>query len=123
MADRMVGPLADKQQLIRQVLAEPRDSALGRAIATCNAMRLKPGFVGFAGAAAGTMIVLSGLPAVERSAAELGARMGLGDTPARIALAAARLALYAAVIIGMGLLVTSGLVALVYRAFPHVVGS
>lgn len=68
------------------------DSVVGSAVQYWHDMRKQDGVAGYVGAGMETLLEFSGLPAVDRSSAELGARVGLGDTNAHIAKAAGKLA-------------------------------
>lgn len=80
---------ADVQELIKDA---DQEGLLGEALAYWRNERKKDGAAGYVGAAMETLLEFSGLPAVQRSSAELGARVGLGDSDLNIAKAGGKLA-------------------------------
>jgi hypothetical protein len=92
-----------REQLVQEVLADGPKGVVGEAVAYWDAQGAKGGLAGGVGKVMSGLLEVSGLPAVERSAGELGARVGVGDSKANIALAGGKLALDSAVVLANGL--------------------
>lgn len=80
---------AEVQELVKDA---ENDGILGEALEFWRNERKKDGAAGYVGAAMETLLEFSGLPAVQRSSAELGARVGAGDSNLNIAKAGGKLA-------------------------------
>lgn len=92
-----------KEQLVQQVLSDGPKGTVGEAQAYWDRMSQQGGVKGAVGTAMSTLLEVSGLPAVERSAAELGARVGVGDSAGNIAKAGGKLAFDSAMVMLNGL--------------------
>lgn len=85
-----------KEAQIQEVLEDGPKGLVGEAKDYWDDMAEKPGVAGVVGTAMSGLLSLSGLAEVEKSAAELGARVGAGDSAGNIAKAGGKLGLNAA---------------------------
>ncbi|MBL8923538.1 MAG: hypothetical protein JNJ54_32085 [Myxococcaceae bacterium] len=102
-AARPVQAPPTKEQIVQEVLKDGPKGTVGQAVDYWKQVGQQGGAKGVAGKVMGGLLEFSGLPAVERSAAELGARVGVDDSKANIAKAGGKLAFNAGVVVLNGL--------------------
>lgn len=100
-----------KEQLVQEVLRDGPKGTVGEAQAYWDRMAQQGGVKGAVGTAMSTLLEVSGLPSVERSAAELGARVGVGDSKTNIAKAGGKLAFDSAMVMLNGVAAGKALVS------------
>lgn len=89
---------ATKEAQIQEVLKDGPKGVVGQAADYWDDMAAKPGAAGVLGATMSGLLSISGLKEVEKSAAELGARVGSDDSAGNIAKAGGKLALDSALV-------------------------
>lgn len=111
-ADREAKRAAWVEQQVTELVNDHADEGVaGNAKAFWHDMRKKDGAAGYLGAAMETLLDFSGLPALEKSSAELGARVGLGDSNMNIAKASGKVAFDAGMVALNGLAAGKAVVA------------
>jgi hypothetical protein len=92
-----------EREVALNVAEVDHDGVVGSAKQYWHDMRKDAGAAGYLGATMETLLEFSGLPAVERSSAELGTRVGMGDTKTHIAKAGGKLAFDSGMVLLNGL--------------------
>lgn len=104
---------AELEAQIQDLMKSAPKGIVGEAVDFWHELGQEGGVKGAVGKTMEGLLEFSGLPSVERSAGELGARVGAGDSNANIAKAGAKLAFHSGVVllngIGAGKAVTSAL--------------
>ncbi|MBI2374024.1 MAG: hypothetical protein HYV07_08500 [Deltaproteobacteria bacterium] len=104
-----------KEELVQQVMREAPPTMISNAVDFWDAQSKEGGISGAIGHVMGGLLSFSGLPQLEQSAGELGARVGVGDSNANIARAAGRVAFDGA-IVGLNAATGAGALAKLGRA-------
>lgn len=105
-----------KEAMVQGVLKDGPKGTVGEAVEYWDDVSKQGGLTGAIGTGLKGLLELSGLPALERSAAELGARVGVGDSKMAIAKASGMVLFDSAIVIGNSLLVGKALGSLAKAA-------
>lgn len=102
----------DKEAMVLDVMKDGPKGVVQESLDFWNSLGESDGAKGVVGKAMAGLLEFSGLPAVERSAGELGARVGVGDSAGNIAKSAGKLAFHSGVVALNGLAAGKALTSL-----------